>query len=71
MTDGDDGMPEAGTAAELAALTQWTAPPLAEAPGPGWGRGAAQPAAPETGTPVDVPEPWRRSCGSAVVMIGQ
>ena len=62
MTDGDDGMPEAGTAGDPAALTRQTAPsPLPGAPG----RGVV--AAPRNGLPhsrpadtVEVPEPWRR-----------
>ena len=39
MTDGDDGMPEAGTAGDPAALTRQTAPsPLTGAPGRAWPR---------------------------------
>ena len=67
MTDGDEGMPEAGTAGDPAALTRQTAPsPLPGAPG----RGVV--AAPRNGLPHSrprirwrcpspgaVPVPWR------------
>lgn len=62
MTDGDDGMPEAGTAGDPAALTRQTAPsPLPGAPGVWRGRGPEERAAAlETADTVDVPKPWRR-----------
>jgi hypothetical protein len=55
MTDGDEGALDAGTADEPAGLTRQTAPSqLVEAPG--WrGRGPAEPASPETASPVEVP----------------
>lgn len=58
MTDGDDGIPEAGTAGDPAALTRQTAPsPLPGAPGRAWPRPGRTGFRTEIADTVDVPEP--------------